>query len=118
MRHLHCAVLFTRLSYQVPKEAHASVLKRGLTLEQIGLPADSALRGCDGGVMKEFLAQHGSWLCRPCHSAVHRFAGKLDSPATTLYPQLLVRQNANLIHVFTCFCCCGGGRKHDTGNGV
>lgn len=62
----------------VPKQIHATVLKRALSLQQLGLPPpiDGAAddRGLPLGGMKEFLADHGSWLCRPCHSAVHRFA--------------------------------------------
>jgi hypothetical protein len=56
----------------VPKETHASVLKRSPTPSSLGLPADTPL---PPGGMKELLQKHGSWLCRPCHSAVHRFAG-------------------------------------------
>ena len=63
----------------VPKEMHSTILKRKMSLADLGLSsydgdAPSSCNGAPAGGMKEFLGQHGAWLCRPCHSAVHRFA--------------------------------------------
>jgi hypothetical protein len=76
----------TVLTYHhlVPKETHSHVLKRGIGLNDLGLTQEattaaigsSSLQSAE--ITKEFLGQHGSWLCRPCHSAVHRFADNFE----------------------------------------
>ena len=50
----------------IPKEAADWVMSHGLTKDQ--MPST-----CPGGQLtKEFLAQHGIFCCRPCHSSIHR----------------------------------------------
>ena len=62
----------------LPKQAHKQLLRSGATPESLGLLGVELPEGD----FKTVLGQYGSMLCRPCHSAVHRFADNFELAST------------------------------------